>query len=121
VRFLGALDQTTIGGKLLDPREAVDVVDFVEQYETENLADAWYGLQQIQGVGVMLFGGFEDGQFHVAEQLVVVVNQGKVDFDTLLHGGLGKPLSDTIAVRFIGDLLADFGQVILASGILDVG
>ena len=121
VRFLGALDQTTVGGKLLDPREAVNVVDFVEPYETENLADAWDGVKQIQGVGVMLCGGFEDGQFHVTEPLVVVVNQGKVDFDTLLHGGLGKPLSDTIAVRLIGDLLADFGQVILASGMLDVG
>jgi hypothetical protein len=60
VRFLGALDQTTVGGKLLYPREAVDVVDFVEQHETENLADAWYGLQQIQGVGVMMFGGFNE-------------------------------------------------------------
>jgi hypothetical protein len=121
VRFLGALDQTTVGGNLLDPRAAVEVVAFVEQHETEPLADAWDGLQQIQGVGVMMFGSFDDGQFHVAEQLVVVVNQGKVDCATLLHGRLGKPLSDTLAVRFRGDLLADLGQVILASGLLDVG
>lgn len=121
VRFLGARDQTTVGGKRLDPREAVDGVDVVEQYKTENLADAWDGLPQRQGVGVMRLGGFADGQFHVAAQLVVVVNQGQVDCDTLLHGGCGKPLSDTIAVRFRGDLLADFGQVILASGMLDVG
>jgi hypothetical protein len=50
-----------------------------------------------------------------------VVNQGKVDFDTLLHGGIGKPLSDAVAVRFRGDLLADLGQVILAVGVLDMG
>lgn len=121
VRFLGALDQTTVGGKRLDPREAVDGVDFVEPYETENLAAAWDGVPQIQGVGIMLCGGFEDGQFHVAEPLVVVVNQGKVDCDPLVHGGLGTPLRDTSAVRLLGELLADFGPVILASGILDVG
>ena len=47
VRCLGALDQTTGGGQLLDPREAVEVVDVVEPYETANLADAWDGLSQI--------------------------------------------------------------------------
>jgi hypothetical protein len=54
VRCLGARDQTTGGGTRLDPREAAEVVDFVEQYETENRADAWYGLPQRQGVLVML-------------------------------------------------------------------
>jgi hypothetical protein len=121
VRCLGARDQTTGGGTRLDPREAAEVVDFVEQYETENRADAWYGLPQRQGVLVMLGGGFEDGQFHVAEQFCVVVSQGMVDCDTLRHGGLGTPLSDTIAVRLLGDLLAACGQVRLASGMLDVG
>src|SRR5262245_27587269 len=57
VRGLGARDQTTVGGKLLDPREAVDVVDFIAQYETAKLADAWDGLPQLQGVGSMLSGG----------------------------------------------------------------
>jgi hypothetical protein len=121
VRFLGAFDQPTVGGKRLDPREAVDVVDFVEQDETEKLADAWDGVPQLQGVGVLLFGGVEDGQFHVAAPRVVGVNQGKVDCDTLLHGGLGKPLRDTIAVRSIGELLTDRGQVRRARRMLDVG
>lgn len=44
VGFLGTLDQTARGGKLLHPREAVDGLDFVEQYEAEHLADAWYRL-----------------------------------------------------------------------------
>jgi hypothetical protein len=45
VRFLGALDQTAGGGHLLDPGEAIDVLECVEQHEAENLADAGYGLQ----------------------------------------------------------------------------
>jgi hypothetical protein len=51
----------------------------------------------------------------------VVVNQGQVDFETLRHGGLGKPRSDTIVVRVIGDFLADLGPVRRAMGILAVG
>ena len=121
VRCLGALDQTPGRGTRLDPRAAVAVVDVVEPYETEHRADAWYGWPPIQGVGLRLVGGCEAGQFHVAAPRVVVVNQGQVDVETLLHGGLGTPLSDTRAVRCRGDLLADCGPAIRASGMLDVG
>ena len=38
-RFLGALDQAAIGGEILHPREAVDLMDFVEQHEAEDLCD----------------------------------------------------------------------------------
>jgi hypothetical protein len=41
-------------------------VDFVEQHEAENLADAGHGLEQIQGMGIMVPGGFDDGEFYVA-------------------------------------------------------
>jgi hypothetical protein len=88
--------------------------------EPETRAEAWDGVHQIQGGGVRLFGGFADGQFHVAEPRVVV-HQGQVDCETLWHGGLGQPLSDPIAVRFLGDLLADLGQVRRASRMLEVG
>jgi hypothetical protein len=46
--------------------------------------------------------------------VVVVVNQCKVDVDALLHRGLRKPLRDAVAVGFVGDLLANLGEVILA-------
>src|SRR5262244_1047072 len=65
-RFLGALDQTAIGGKLLHPRETVDLMDFVAQHEAEALADARHRWQQIQGMGVMGLGRFDDGEFDVA-------------------------------------------------------
>ena len=59
-RFLATFDQAAIRGEVLHAWEAADVMDFIEQHETENLANAGYGLQQIQGVGIMRFGGFED-------------------------------------------------------------
>jgi hypothetical protein len=41
-------------------------MDFVEQHEAEDLADPRDRLQQIQGVGVMVLGRFDDGKFDVA-------------------------------------------------------
>src|SRR5262249_37742161 len=55
--FLGTLHQATIRDKILHAWEAVNVMDFIEQHEAENLADTRHRLQQIQGIGVMVFGG----------------------------------------------------------------
>jgi hypothetical protein len=38
-----------------------------------------------------------------------------------VHRGIGKPLRDPSPITFIGKLLADLGQVVLAVRILDVG
>jgi hypothetical protein len=40
--------------------------------------------------------------------------------DTLLHGGLRKPIRHTLPVCLVGQLLPDLGQVVLAVGLLDV-
>ena len=42
--LLASFDQATIRDKILDPGEALNVMDFVEQHETENLADTGHGL-----------------------------------------------------------------------------
>ena len=54
------------------PGKTVDMVDCIQQYEAENLADARDGLPQIQGVGIMLLGGFHDGAFHLAKQPIII-------------------------------------------------
>ena len=43
-RFLGTLDQATIGDEILHRRKAINVVNFVEQHEAEDLADPRHGL-----------------------------------------------------------------------------
>ena len=48
-----------------------------------------------------------------------MANQREVDFDALLHRGIGKPLGDPVAVR-LGDLFPNLGQVILTIGLLDM-
>ena len=61
--FPGTLDEATVGRKILHPREALDIMNFLEQHEAEDLADAGHRLEQIQGIGIMMLGGFDDGEF----------------------------------------------------------
>jgi hypothetical protein len=95
-------------------------MDFIQQHQTQNLTDARNGAQLVERIGIVLLGRFENGQFHIAEQAVVVVNEREIDFDALLHRRIGKPLGDAVAVRLVGNLLANLGQVVLTIGILDV-
>jgi len=68
-----------------------------------------------------LSGGLHERQLQSARQTVVIVNQGQVDCNALLHGGIRKPLDNPRAMSLIGDLLSNLGQVILAVGVLDMG
>jgi len=66
-RFLAAFDQAAIRGEVLHAWKAVDIVDFVEQHKAETLADARYGLEQLERMGIVLLGGVEDIEFEVLE------------------------------------------------------
>src|SRR5215510_1189395 len=98
--------------------KAVDVMDVIEQPQTDDLADAWDRPQQVKRDGVMLLGRLEASQCHVPKQAIVVVKQREADFNTLLYGGIGTPLGHAVAMRLIGDLLPQVGPIILAIGIL---
>jgi hypothetical protein len=120
-RFFGTLDETAVGDEILYPGEALDVMDFIEQHQTQDLADPRHRAQQVQRVRIMLLGRFEHGQFHVTEEVVVVANQGEIHVDALLHGRIGKPFGNPGAIGFVPELFADLGQVILAVRLLDMG
>jgi hypothetical protein len=63
---------------------------------------------------------FEDGEVDVAEPMVVMPNQRQIDGHALLHGGIGKSLSDTVAVRLIGELFPNLREVGLTIRIWEV-
>ena len=68
----------------------------------------------------MVPGGFDDGEFDVAKQRIIVGDERQSNFDTLVDGWIGKALSNPLAVRFVGDLCANGRQVLLAVGMLHV-
>jgi hypothetical protein len=71
-RFLRTLDQAAIGDEILDAGEPLDIMDFIEKDETENFAEPGHGLEQIQGIGVVLLGGFDDVSRQIVEQRIIV-------------------------------------------------
>jgi hypothetical protein len=55
-RLATALDETTVGDKLLHTREAGDVMDLVEDGQSQDLADAGDRTEQVERVMILLFG-----------------------------------------------------------------
>jgi hypothetical protein len=51
-----ALDESGVGGELLNAREATDVMDLVEQCHAEDAADARHREQESEGVGILHSG-----------------------------------------------------------------
>jgi hypothetical protein len=117
---LGALDQAARGHEILAPEKAGDVVDLVQQHKTQALPKPRDGLEQVQGVGVMLLRRLHNGQRQVLQQRVVIVAQGEVHLDAFLNGGIGKSFRDPRPVGLGGAVLTDRGQVVLAVGLLDM-
>ena len=117
-RVFGTLDEATLRRTILHPWEAIELVNVVEQDETEDFANARHRLQEVQGLGIGLFGRFEDKEVAVAEHLGIIGDQREGDCNGLVDRRGLKPLGDAFPIGFVGDFLADFGQVILAVGIL---
>lgn len=75
---------------------------------------------QRQRGSVRLLGRPEEGELHVAKQVVVVPKQGQSHRDALLHRRIGEACRDATAVGFLGQLPAHLGQGGLAVGVLDM-
>src|SRR5207245_8979684 len=108
-RFPGTLAETTGGGKILYPRKAREIVHFIEEYETEDLADAGHRLEQIQGLGGMVLGGCDDGAFDGTQEFIIVGEEREIDFEAFLHRWIGEALGDPVAVGLGVELWAEGG------------
>ena len=64
---------------------------------------------------------FEDEEFHLGKQGVVIIDEAQIDGNGLVHRSIFEPLGDTEAISFIRRFLAEGGQVVLGIGVLDVG
>ena len=101
---LGALHQLGRGGEVLDGGEAIDVVDLVEDHQSQDLADARHRAQAGEGVDVMDLGGLGDVELDLIEEPIVVIDQRQVHRHGLPHAGVGKPVGHPRAVRLVGGM-----------------
>ena len=61
-------------------------MDCVEQHEAEDFANTGHGLEQREGMGIVLLGGLQDRELQVPEQRILIGDQGQVDREVLGHG-----------------------------------
>ena len=119
--LLGAFDQSGLGEEVADLLEARDIMDFIEHHQGKDFADAWHGVQQVQGTGVMGFGAAHDAGLELGELLVVDIDKHDIELDALSHTRVWELLSQTGPVGLTGDFLAEGLEIVLAVGVLDVG
>jgi len=120
-RLMHAFDQTRVREKLLDAWKALDVVDLVEQGQSEDLTDSWYGAQQKEACVVVLADFMEQEQLELSDHLVVGGGEGDVDGDGHLQSFLVEVLDDVSPVLGLADALLQRREVVLSVGVLDVG
>jgi hypothetical protein len=66
--------------------KAADVIDVIKEHPAQDVSHTGYGLQPVEGVGLVRLSGFEEIEVEVLEPLILVGDQGQVDLDSLLHG-----------------------------------
>jgi len=69
---------------------------------------------------VVGFGTPRNIEFHLAEPLIVVSDEGDLDLDGLAPAGIGKVLLHPFAIGLVRSLFPDLGQMVLTSGVVDV-
>ncbi len=112
-RFVIGPNQARVGEELADRLETANVVDFVEQDQGKDRADAGNGPQSLAGLHVIDLGGPGQVAFEVGDACVGMIDPGKIDLDRLLDAGIGEAIGDGQfgAVGSITEFLAEGRQV----------
>jgi hypothetical protein len=88
-------------------------MDLVKDRERQDLPDARDRAEPVEGIGVVALGLAHDGELALREELVVALEQGDVDGDALLYGGVREVLYEPLPVGRVGDPLLESQQVVL--------
>lgn len=96
-------------------------MDGVEPHAAEERAKAGHGLQQGEGMRVMVWGRLDARAFAVSPQLLVRGAQGPGALEGLWDSRGGTALGDTLTVGVVSTLLPALGQGRLAVGIVPMG
>ena len=121
VGFLGAGDQAAIGGEILNPGKAADVLDLIEQIEGIDPAHAGDALQEGISSRVMLLCVGNDVLFEDGQHPVIGVDHVEIGGHGHAHRGIVEPIQQAFPVLRFGDPAQRHLQVVLAGGILGVG
>ena len=102
-------------------RKALNVLDLIEQDQGQDLPDPRHGLEPRKSLYVVGLGTARKIEFHLAEQLVIVIKERHIYLYRLADTGIGEMVSHVFAVRFVCESFADLGEIVLTIGIVNVG
>lgn len=120
VGFFSTLDQASIGAKVLDGFESLDILDFVEHHQGKDSAYAWNGLEQVVGEGIVSICSPYDLALQRDEDPVIGIDHLQVDFHVLLNAGVVESIHDPLPVFGLGNAPERVREIVLASGVLDM-
>src|SRR4030042_930084 len=95
-RAVLALHQPAVGRELLDAREALDIVDLVQDREGQDLPDARDGPEQLEAVRIVATRSTHDRQLQLADDRLVVLDELEGGSDALLHARVLEALSQAL-------------------------
>jgi hypothetical protein len=84
----GARDEAAIGNERLDSGDAVEVMDLIEEHQSEDLPHARVRGQAVEGLGLVRRGGADEIQRQVSPQTVVGVDPRELHRHAVLDDGL---------------------------------
>lgn len=119
-RLMSPLDQAGVRQKVLDAGKPLEIIDLVEQCQSQNLADSWEGAQDRELMPMVLADLVEQEELELADYFVVGADQGNVGRHGHLDAALVEVLDDGSPVAGLVDPLFEDGEVVLGVGVLDV-
>src|SRR6266851_7774244 len=122
-RLVGATHQPGVGEELADVLETRHIVQFVQQHQGENRADAGNAAQTVIALGVVYLDGAGQVKLGGADEFIELVDQIEIQLDVLADTGIAEAFRNLQlrAVAGEGQLLGKRRQVALAVEDLHVG
>ena len=84
----------------MDPGKPPDIVDLIKDNQCQDLANTRNRSQQIQGVLIMVSGGFSDMPFERFKDLIERLDHSQIAFDTFAHLRVIEAFRHSVMVVF---------------------
>src|SRR3972149_5757490 len=121
VGFFDALNQTAVGDEILDLREAFDGIDLVEEDQAEDSADPRDGLKQGIRSQIVFFSTGNDIAFELGQEAIIGFNDFQINSHAHLDRRVIEAIDDAFPVLGFSDASQGVREVVLTSGVLDMG
>lgn len=119
-RTMRSLHQATVRKELTNAGEPIDRLNLVKHRHRKYSAHARYRLQAVKRLGIIDFRRLFEIQLGFGNDPIVLLEQFEIEFNRAASAWLGKPLGDSLSIRFVAEVLGEQRQIVLHSHELNV-